>query len=556
MVSRPIGCTWMVVAALFWASCAQVGAPSGGQIDKTPPALVFAQPAMGEVQVTRQDMVLEFDEYVKVRNLNQQLLVSPPLGGPVESIVRGRTVELSWDAPLKENTTYVFQFGDGVVDLNEGNPAESLVRAFSTGAQLDTLKLTGTVVDALDGKPKKGCRAMLYPASWPVDSIEAGAMPLYVAESNAKGEFELGYLPEVAFRCLVVQDDNRNYRWDAGEAVALGPEQVVAGSHIAVPLRLNVTQAPVTAYLSEAIRDSAGFASWTLSEAMTDGDSLRLLDETGGLQMLERRGAQVFAWPWSERCDSVELSFVWHHAPAWPEGTWTTDTLDVPTPRLRRSKLAKLDASPSSTLARDEAISFAWSVPMAMRSREGLLLEVDSIPQEVRVAMDSVSMSMDWRPCEGRWPQGSTLGLTVMPETFVRAGSPSKRWPDDTLSWTVAVHAAESLSEWSLKLAGVQCQGQLEVLDSKNNRMSTHLVKSDTTLVMKGLMPGSYRARWWGDLNGDEVWNGVDVPTWSIPEPVLTMAPVELRANWAVETVWELDSATCASGWPESALNR
>ena len=100
------------------------------------------------------------------------------------------------------------------------------------------------------------------------------------------------------------------------------------------------------------------------------------------------------------------------------------------------------------------------------------------------------------------------------------------------------------------------CQGQLEVFDSKNNRMSTHLVKSDTTLVMGGLMPGSYRARWWGDLNGDEVWNGVAVSTWSVPEPVLAMAPVELRANWAVETVWELDSAACASGLPEPAVNR
>ena len=100
MVSRPIGCTWMVVAALFWASCAQVGAPSGGQIDKTPPALVFAHPAMGGVQVAGQDMVLEFDEYVKVRNLNQQLLVSPPLGGPVESIVRGRTVEFLPEDPI------------------------------------------------------------------------------------------------------------------------------------------------------------------------------------------------------------------------------------------------------------------------------------------------------------------------------------------------------------------------------------------------------------------------------------------------------------------------
>ena len=81
---------------------------------------------------------------------------------------------------------------------------------------------------------------------------------------------------------------------------------------------------------------------------------------------------------------------------------------------------------------------------MTLPLLEGLRLEMDSVPQEACVDMDSVSMSMSWRLCEGRWPQGSTLALTVMPETFARAGRLSERWPEDTLSWNVAVHASES----------------------------------------------------------------------------------------------------------------
>jgi len=96
-----------------------------------------------------------------------------------------------------------------------------------------------------------------------------------------------------------------------------------------------------------------------------------------------------------------------------------------------------------------------------------------------------------------------------------------------------------------LTLEGVQCGGLLELANARGERQGLVYVASDTTVRWRGLLPGKHRAIWWGDLDGDEVWRDVDVATWREPEPVTRSEPVELRANWVVETTWRLDSTAC-----------
>ena len=110
-------------AALILVSCAQVGMPSGGAKDETPPKLLMATPPIGSTNVTTNSITLVFDEYVRAGQWRTELLVSPPLDGPVDLVVRGKEVEVTWEESLAANTTYVWQFGQGIVDVNEGNAA-------------------------------------------------------------------------------------------------------------------------------------------------------------------------------------------------------------------------------------------------------------------------------------------------------------------------------------------------------------------------------------------------------------------------------------------------
>ena len=98
---------------LILAGCAQVGTPSGGAKDEQPPQLLAAVPPIGATSIETNSITLTFDEYVKAGQWRSELLVSPPIKGPMELLVRGREVELTWEGQLKRNTTYVWQFGKG-----------------------------------------------------------------------------------------------------------------------------------------------------------------------------------------------------------------------------------------------------------------------------------------------------------------------------------------------------------------------------------------------------------------------------------------------------------
>ena len=203
---------WIAVAAMvFLASCAQVGMPSGGAKDETPPKLLSATPPLGSTNVKTNSMTLVFDEYVRAGQWRAELLVSPPIGGPVDLIVRGKEVEVTWEEPLQANTTYVWQFGRGIVDVNEGNAAQGLVHAFATGSELDTLAIQGRVVDALDGSGLADMRVMVFAADLPLDSVVAGEMPQFVGATDAQGHFQVGYLPKGSYRLLALNDEPESY---------------------------------------------------------------------------------------------------------------------------------------------------------------------------------------------------------------------------------------------------------------------------------------------------------------------------------------------------------
>ena len=189
---------WVSIVSMLAVACAQVGSPTGGSKDVTPPQLLSATPVIGSTMERPQSIVLEFDEYVKAGQWRSQLLVSPPIEGTMELIVRGREVELTWDAELRDSTTYVFQFGEGIEDVNEGNPAEQLVHAFATG-RIGHVVAQGEVRDAVDGTLEKNLRVLVYPDDLSLDSIMKGALPQFVGATNDAGAFEVGYLPPARF---------------------------------------------------------------------------------------------------------------------------------------------------------------------------------------------------------------------------------------------------------------------------------------------------------------------------------------------------------------------
>jgi hypothetical protein len=437
----------------------------------------------------------------------------------------------------------VFQFGDAVADVNEGNAATNLRHAFSTGPVLDTLSIRGRVLDALTGGAQSGMRVMLFPGSWTVDSVLAGATPSYVATTLEDGRFDVSFLPSASFHVLALRDENRNYAWEPGEDVALLVRQASSTDTTSWVLWSGATPAPSTPYMSEAVRDEWGWASWRLSEPWSKSDSLEWLtpdEKTLQPSELAPSDGTVHARGWRSELDSAGIQLVWHRAPIWGQRQGRVDTMAVPRPRLVDMDSLRLLAKPQGRLMPGEEPVFEFSAPLDSLDETQMTLWVDSV--EVDADWDLTWSEVRLNSLQVKRP-GASVQVSFRPGALFREDA-SGIWPQDTVDLVWSTLPQDALSTWRLKLEDVACPGWLEVALGPD-QVDLVRIHADTILTWPGLKPRSLNATWWGDPNGNGVWEQVNVARWEAPEPVLHLDPVAIRANWEVETVWRLDSAAC-----------
>ena len=204
--------TFMVLA--LW-QCAKRGSPSGGPKDITPPKLVRAEPENFSTNFKATKIRLYFDELIKLEDVQNQLVVSPPFKNPATISPMGgpsRYIEVTIKDTLRENTTYTINFGQSIVDNNEGNPNSFLSYVFSTGDYLDSLTLSGAVKDAINRKADEFISVMLYEIdSAYTDSTIYKQPPLYITNTgDSLPFFELRNLKAGKYALFGLKDVNKN----------------------------------------------------------------------------------------------------------------------------------------------------------------------------------------------------------------------------------------------------------------------------------------------------------------------------------------------------------
>ncbi len=213
-----------VILALFCSAfiwrCANVGAPIGGDRDTIPPRVLAAVPDFNKVNFDGRRIYITFDEYVQLKDQQKEFFTSPPMKkNPVLSI-RGRGVQVDIRDTLQPNTTYAIVFGSSIVDNNEGNPLNGFRYVFSTGPEIDSMYMSGYVVDAFkkDSIPKP----VLFFFDAAADSIPERdstllkGIPLALARGEDNGLFLAQNLKPMDYRVYAVQDNNNNFQYDPG----------------------------------------------------------------------------------------------------------------------------------------------------------------------------------------------------------------------------------------------------------------------------------------------------------------------------------------------------
>lgn len=221
-----------LLALILTAACASIGNPDGGRFDETPPRVVGSSPADGAVNVSKRKVQILFDEYIKLEKASEKVVISPPQIEPANVRADGKRVKVDFYDSLRANTTYTIDFSDAIEDNNEGNPMGQYTFSFSTGDVIDTMQVSGRVLNAADLEPIKGIMVGLYPAdsNWN-DTLFRTRPFLRVSRTNGEGRFTIKGVKDGAYRVRALEDKDGDFVFSQkNERVAFDTTVYVTGS--------------------------------------------------------------------------------------------------------------------------------------------------------------------------------------------------------------------------------------------------------------------------------------------------------------------------------------
>lgn len=219
----------LATAVITLTGCARMGQPDGGWFDETPPHVIGAIPDDKSTGIDTRKINIFFDEFIKIDNPTEKVVVSPPQMEPPEIKGAGRRITVELKDSLIPNTTYTIDFSDAISDNNEGNPLGNYAYTFSTGNHIDTMEVAGHVVEAENMEPIKGILVGLY------DNLSDTAFTttplLRVARTDSRGRFVIKGVAPGEYHAYALQDNDGNYFFSQkNEKIAFSQDIIVPSS--------------------------------------------------------------------------------------------------------------------------------------------------------------------------------------------------------------------------------------------------------------------------------------------------------------------------------------
>jgi Bacterial Ig-like domain len=536
MSARANSLLLLLPAGLVLAGCAAISSPEGGPRDQVAPKLVSTDPKNGATNVKQQNLRLTFSEPVQLKELTKNLLITPsiPEENPYKIREERNSVELRFDKPLDANTTYVFNFRDAVTDITESNPARDVIVAFSTGAALDSGRVSGSVTQLLSGQPEADITVALYPAGDTTDVRRH--RPYYQTRSDKSGNFQLRNLREGSYRIYALLDKNNNSRYDEPERIAYLPAPITIQPRLDSvrlvtvrpdskrPLILSQQTAPT----QFKIGYNEGLRQFTLA-ALGQAPSPALLEAT----VLQERGRSVVI----QRSELVPAGR-YLIAATDSAGNAGVDTVNVrfegQAAPARRGAQYQVVGAPREVY-RQGQIKLQFVDPVRILSTKpfGTLVEDSLTRRPLRLPADG-TLSPDRTQLAVNVNTKAKKTVTFIPDStaILAVGGQSLRLRP------VRLRVSEQSSTGTLS-GTVQTTArsfELQLLDQ--GQQVVRSLSSPRTFRFDNLDPGTYTLRVLIDADNDGRWRGGDPKLIQPAEPVyLFPTPQQVRANWEIENL-------------------
>lgn len=584
-----LGSLFVVAAALLLAACASIGRPEGGPRDMTPPVMVSSTPAPGSVNVSNGRIDIIFDENITLDDPMNKIVVSPPQKKQAQISSNGRRVRITLRDTLRDSTTYTVDLADAVRDLNEGNILDGLAIDFSTGPSIDTLMISGIVVEGRTLEPAQGMIVGVY--STPVADTALTTLPMdRITKTNALGRFTIRNLKPGSYRVFAINDLNHDFHWDRSEDIAF-LDRDISPSTMAVEVTDTFTDAagndslvtrPATRFLPDDIlltwfnenykplylvkheRPDARRLTLEMSTRSDSLPQLTLLNTVRAGARLDREAVlqsspgldSLTYWLRDTTLigsDTLKIAARYLHTDTLDNITFTTDTLTF---ALRQPKKKKKRDEETDSVPKLEFVNIGISSRQPQDLNMPLLFEtstptasIDSAGFRIEELVDSVWMPVAAKipsPPDSLQPMKLLTEMTWKPKTKYRVTIDSLAVTDiygnhnRPFVQEVSTHAIEDYAALFFNIGDLGPDSAIVELLSSDKPVRLEPVRNGVA-TFEYVTPGAYYARLFIDRNHNGRWDTGSVADTVQPEDVFYFSKkLNLKKNWDVEQQWNI----------------
>jgi hypothetical protein len=593
----------LLMLVIIGYSCASMGTPDGGPYDEMPPKFVGSTPRIYAVNAKNQKLELEFDEFIKLEKASEKVVVSPPQLDQPEIKVLGKKVVVELIDTLKDSTTYTIDFSDAIVDNNEGNPMGHFTYSFSTGSSIDTMEVSGTVLNAADLEPIKGIQVGLHKN---LNDSAFTKLPFdRVSRTDSRGHFSIRGVAPGKYRIYALMDGNQNYLFDSKtEAIAFS-DSIIIPSMMSATRQDTIWKDTLTIdtiktigytrfmpddiilrvfkeentrqYFSRGQRDKENHFILKFSAKADTLPTLTGLnfDATDAFIVEPNAGNDSICY-WIKdslvyQMDTLQLKMDYLYTDSLNQLVPKTDTIYLANKltRAQKEKLAKKEAEEKEKERKKKErkgekvgpeptpfLNMKVDAPSTFDINKNIVLSFE----EPVVRMDTSAIHVNVK-VDTLWVKTPFLLVadSVVPRQYeiLASWEPEKEYQlqidsaaitglyglqTNKVEQTLKVKKLDEYGTLLLKLPGVEQTCIVELLDSSGKVLRQQAVTPEGTADFYYLAPNTkYYIRMFDDRNGNKVWDTGVFETGIQPEEVYYFPKVwEMKANFEFEETWDV----------------
>jgi len=563
--------------------CAVPGTISGGPKDETPPKVVKSTPPNYSTNINSKKVKIEFDEFITLKDINQQFNVSPPLKKKPKLYTDGKSIYINGIDSLKDTTTYTLSFGNSIADNNEGNILQNFEYVFSTGNYLDSLGIYGYITDAFTLQPSnEPFLLMLYNDN--SDSAVFKEKPIYTGRSMKNGLFNVSHIKPGRYKIYCIKDKNSNYLYDPViEPIGFCDSIIYININTIKEQKeklnksnseFTLAKAPDSLFQNHYHIDMLYFTELNKKQFIKNynrpmncqlmlkfnnpirNDSITITPlyqnpiNNWDIREMNMEHDSILVWLTDTnmiKSDTIRLKIEYWKTNKKEEFFWASDTIifrfsQKSTKEDNKKMKIKLQYSDQLDLNQNIKIETSYPIDSFTPSNLQLKVKKDSIFENVKFEVIPDSLSKRIFSIKTNWLEQSKYELTIYPNCFINI----YKIPSDTLITNFSTQKQDFYGSLNINLTDFPMPVIVQLLEvSKSKESSSEKVMYEKYALSNGkitfdyLNPKEYTLKIIIDTDKNKKYSTGSILDKKQPEKVLYYKEkIKIRSNWEMETNW------------------